>query len=79
MATHPTQNMPGPVVSHYDGLYFDGIVMISDDDQLVIQIPAVDWAAIVAELSWAGRTPDRHERALRFHGEELEETGDGDG
>lgn len=38
-----------------------------------------DWAAIVAELSWAGRTPDRHERALRFHGEELEETGDADG
>lgn len=46
-----------------------------------ILIPPAHWASIVASVSWAGRTPDRQARAVRFHGEpdESKETEDADG
>lgn len=47
----------------------DGSVQITPDEdrQSTLTIPADQWAAIVAHVSWAGLTDARYSKAYRFH------------
>lgn len=80
------ESMPAQDGWYYERWHFqrldDGSVRVRasvDTSTEEILIPPAHWASIVASVSGAGRTADRHERALRFHGQELDETGDADG
>lgn len=41
--------------------------IIGSDGNDEMTLPPAQWASVVTTVSWAGDTPDRYEKAYRFH------------